>query len=791
LLLSLRCWPVTAPKPPALPSDRLSVLDSIVQEAIRDGLMPGAVLLVGHDGQVVYRRAFGQRSLEPRREPMTVDTIFDLASLTKVVATTTAVMQLVEHGTVRLNDPVEKYIPEFAQNDKEDITVRQLLIHQSGLSEDLDLSQPWESRDTAFRMAFAEKPVYPPGSKFLYSDINFITLGALVERVTDTTLDAYCAKNIFAPLFMAHTRFVPPAAWRAEIAPTQYDEHEKMLRGVVHDPTSRRMGGVAGHAGLFSTADDLSKFAQALLSGSTVLSPLAIEKMSTPQQPPSSQVLRGLGWDIDSPFSSNRGDLLPVGSFGHTGFTGTSLWIDPTTRTYIILLTNSVHPRGKGNVIALRSKIATAVAASLALKVSEQEQLRSKSITGYNETQTASRRLAVRNGSVQAGIDVLEAHNFREIRGPIDPASSDAKASRKKKIGLLTNQTGVDAQGRRTIDVLAAAPGVSLDAIFSPEHGVSGTLDTTNIGNSKDEATGVPVYSVYGAKEAARRPSPDVFKTLDAVVIDVQDAGVRFYTYEATLGYFLEAAAQAGIEVFVLDRPDPVTGSFVQGPVSDPGRDSFVNYFPVPSRHGMTMGELAKMYNAERGLNATLTVVPMEGWLRGDWYDSTGLAWINPSPNLRSVTEAALYPGVGLVEGTNVSVGRGTETPFEWLGAPWIKSRELAQYLNARNISGVRFVPQAFTPAASTYEKQKCEGVNILLIDRNALDAPEMGIELASALHQLYPEQFHLDKMGDILVNQSTLEALGRGEDPRRIAEDWRESLEKFQQLRQKYLIYK
>jgi uncharacterized protein YbbC (DUF1343 family)/CubicO group peptidase (beta-lactamase class C family) len=791
LLLSLPGWPVPAARPPALPSDRLSVLDAIVQEAIRDGQMPGAVLLVGHDGQVVYRRAFGQRSLEPRREPMTVDTIFDLASLTKVVATTTAVMQLVEHGTVRLNDPVEKYIPEFAQNDKEDITVRQLLIHHSGLSEDLDLSQPWEGRDTAFRMAFAEKPVYPPGSKFLYSDINFITLGALVERVTDTTLDAYCAKNIFAPLFMAHTRFVPPAAWRAEIAPTQYDEHEKMLRGVVHDPTSRRMGGVAGHAGLFSTADDLSKFAQALLSGGKVLSPLAIEKMSTPQQPPSSQVLRGLGWDIDSPFSSNRGDLLPVGSFGHTGFTGTSLWIDPTTRTYIILLTNSVHPRGKGNVIALRSKIATAVAASLTLKVGAQQELRSQSITGYNETQTAARRLAVRNGSVQAGIDVLEAHDFREIRGAIEPASGDAKASRKKRIGLLTNQTGVDAQGRRTIDVLAAAPGISLDAIFSPEHGVTGTLDTTNIGNSKDEATGVPVYSVYGAKEAARRPPLEVFKNLDAVVIDVQDAGVRFYTYEATLGYFLETAAQAGIEVFVLDRPDPVTGSFVQGPVSDPGRDSFVNYFPVPSRHGMTMGELAKMYNAERGLNAKLTVVPMEGWQRGDWYDSTGLAWINPSPNLRSLTEAALYPGVGLVEGANVSVGRGTETPFESLGAPWIKSRELAQYLNARNISGVRFVPQTFTPAASTYEKQKCEGVNILLIDRNALDAPEMGIELASALHRLYPEQFHLDKMGDILVNQSTLEALGRGEDPRRIAEDWREALEKFQQLRQKYLIYK
>ncbi len=797
LLVSLASSPLmAAAKDAGPPSDRLGLLDAIVQSAIADGQMPGAVLLVGHDGQVVYRRAFGERSLEPKREPMTVDTIFDLASLTKVVATTTAVMQLVEHGKVRLNDPVEKYIPEFAQNDKEDITVRELLTHLSGLPEDLDLTQPWEGRETGYRMAFAEKTAYPPGSRFLYSDINFITLGALVERVTDTTLDAYCAKNIFAPLLMTHTRFVPPAAWRPQIAPTQYDENEKMLRGVVHDPTARRMGGVAGHAGLFSTADDLSRFAQALLNGSKILSPLTVEKMTTPQQPPSSPVLRGLGWDIDSPFSSDRGDLLPVGSFGHTGFTGTSLWIDPTTRTYIILLTNAVHPRGKGSAVALRSKIATAVAAALPLKVSEQDEMRWKSITGYNETQTAGRRLTTRNGAVQAGIDVLEAHNFAEIRGVPDKNSSDkspsdSAAAPKRKIGLLTNQTGVDAQGRRTIDVLAAAPGISLDAIFSPEHGVTGTLDTTNIGNSRDAATGISVYSVYGATDAARRPSLDVLRNLDAVVIDVQDAGARFYTYESTLGYFLEAAAKAGIEIIVLDRPNPITGSFVQGPVSDSGHDSFVNYFPLPVRHGMTMGELAKLFNSERGLNAKLTVVPMEGWIRGDWYDSTGMTWINPSPNLRSVTEATVYPGVALVEGTNLSVGRGTETPFELLGAPWIKGRELAQYLNARNISGVRFVPLSFTPASSTYENQKCEGVNILVVDRNAFDAPELGLELASALHKLYPEQFHMEKMGDILVNQSVLDALSQGQDPRRIAEDWREALEKFEQLRQKYLIYK
>jgi uncharacterized protein YbbC (DUF1343 family)/CubicO group peptidase (beta-lactamase class C family) len=741
--------------------------------------------MVGHDGQVVYRKAYGSRALEPRREGMTVDTVFDVASLTKVIVTSTAVMQLVERGKVRLNDPVAKYLPEFAQNGKEDITVRQLLTHYSGLAPDLDLKTGWEGKETAYRMAFAETPVDPPGSKFSYSDINFIVLGALVERVSGETLDEYSVRHIFLPLKMMRTRYVPPlaarAGWIEKIAPTQYDENEHMLRGVVHDPTARRMGSVAGHAGLFSTGDDLAKFAQALLSGGGgILSAMSVEKMTGPEQPPSAPVLRGFGWDIDSPFSSNRGDLLPVGGFGHTGFTGTSMWIDPTTRTYIILLTNAVHPRGKGNAIALRSKVATAVAAALPLTTSEKEGLRWESITGYNEAQSAARRMSARNGSVKNGIDLLEEHGFDVLQ----------VAGHKKKIGLVTNQTGVDLNGRRTIDVLAGADGVSLEAIFSPEHGVTGSLDTTDIHNSKDAATGVPVYSVYGATDAARRPAADVMKSLDAVVIDIQDAGVRFYTYETTLGYFLEAAAAAGVEVIVLDRPDPITGSFVQGPVADAGRESFTNYWTLPVRHGMTLGELAKMFNAERKINAKLTVVPMQGWQRGDWFDSTGLGWVNPSPNLRSVTEAALYPGVALIEGTNVSVGRGTDTPFELVGAPWIKSRELAAYLNGRGIAGIRFVPVTFTPASSNYSNLKCEGVNIVLTERNALDAPELGIELAAALRKLYPKDFKMERMAELLVNQAAYDGLVAGQDPRRIAQDWQEGLEKFEVVRKKYLIY-
>jgi uncharacterized protein YbbC (DUF1343 family)/CubicO group peptidase (beta-lactamase class C family) len=783
-----RAWSMEA-KPAAAGSARFANVDAIIQQAILDRQIPGAVVLIGHNDQVVYRKAFGARALEPRREPMTLDTIFDLASLTKVIATTTSVMQLVERGKVRVADPVSKYLPEFAQNGKEDITVRQLLTHYSGLAPDLDLKTQWTGKDTAYKMAFAEKPETPVGAQFVYSDIGFIVLGALVERASGEALDSYTSGHIFAPLGMTHTRYLPPKTWRPRIAPTQYDDHNHMLRGEVHDPTAFRMGGVAGHAGLFSTAADLSKFAQALLNGGGgILSRVMVEKMTTPEQPPNATSVRGFGWDIDSPFSTNRGDLLPVGSYGHTGFTGTSLWIDPSTRTYIILLTNAVHPRGQGNAIALRSKVATAVAAALPLTLSEKDKLRWESITGYNEAQSAARKVASRNGVVKTGIDVLEAHDF-DVLKPAD--GSKSTESSKRKIGLVTNQTGLDSEGRRTIDVLASAPGISLEAIFSPEHGVTGTIDDIHVANSKDAVTGIPIYSVYGGTDAARRPSQDVLKTLDAVVFDIQDAGARFYTYESTMGYFLEGAAKAGIEMVVLDRPNPVNGAFVQGPVSDEGHESFTDYFQIPVRHGMTMGELAQMFNAERGIHAKLKVVPMEGWLRGDWFDSTGLTWVDPSPNLKSFRAAMLYPGAAMIEGTNVSVGRGTDTPFEWVGAPWINSRELADYLNARAISGVRFVPVTFTPSASNYSGQLCHGVSIVLLDRNTLDAPEMGIELASALSKLYPKDFKLERIRDLLVNQSVYDALQAGTDPRRIAENWRERTRQFEELRQKYLLYK
>jgi uncharacterized protein YbbC (DUF1343 family) len=519
-----------------------------------------------------------------------------------------------------------------------------------------------------------------------------------------------------------------------------------------------------------------------LIDGKKILTPDLIEKMTTPQQPPNATDLRGLGWDMDSWLSSNRGDLLPIGSFGHTGFTGTSIWIDPYTNTYIILLTNTVRPReASPPTVSLRARVANAVASVLNLKVSAANGDKALAITGYNETMTAARRLDARNGHALTGIDVLEKENFASLKGGKDHLT----------IGVLTNQTGVDAEGKRTVDVLAAAPGIKVAAIFSPEHGIFGAADSTNVQNTTDTATGIPVYSVYGGTEAKKRPPVEVLKTLDAVVFDVQDAGTRFYTYATTLGYLLEAAAQSNVEVVVLDRPDPITGSFVQGPVSQADLRDFNNYHPVPVRHGMTLGELAQLFNGERKIGARLKVIAMQGWQRGDWFDSTGVTWSNPSPNLRSVNEATLYPGVGLVERTNVSVGRGTDTPFEIMGAPWINARALADFLNARLIPGVRFVPVTFTPTADPYANQRCNGVNMIVTERNALDSPELGIELASALRTLYPNDWKITRFSELLANRAVLDAVAAGDDPRHIAAEWEEELQKFMQIRGKYLLYK
>jgi SSS family transporter len=764
-------------------------IDRIVEGGIAAKKFPGAVVIAGHNGHIIFHKAYGNRSLAPL-EPMTEDTIFDLASLTKVLATAPAIMQLYEQGRFRLNDPVAQYLPEFAANGKQDITIRQLLTHYSGLPPDVSLDDPWTGKQEGLRRAFAATPVTAPGVQFRYSDINFIVLGALVEKLSGLTLDQYQQQHLAQPLGLLHTRFLPPQSWRGRIAPTQYD-HGVMLRGVVHDPTSRRMGGVAGHAGLFSTAGEVAIYAQNLLDrlagrpSNFPLRQLTLEKMTTPGQPATGTALRGLGWDIESPFSSNRGELFPVGSFGHTGFTGTSVWMDPTSDTYVVFMSNAVYPNGPTGINAIRGAVANAVAAWVQTQPDSGKL--AAHLTGYNESIAGERRWQNRNGKVTTGIDVLEQDSFAPL------AALAAKHGGALRVGLLTNQTGLDARGRSTIDVLAhdaeaAVPGLKLKLLFSPEHGITGALDRAGIEDGKDPATGLPVISLYGAQ---RRPSLETLRSLDAVLIDLQDAGVRFYTYETVVRYFLEAAAQSGTEVMILDRPDPVGGAWVQGPPSDPGRDSYVVVAPIPVRHGMTLGELARYFNGEFKLGAPLSVIAMKGWQRGDWFDATGLTWTNPSPNLRSLQAAIVYPALGLIETTNISVGRGTDTPFEYVGAPWIDGPALANALNARFLPGVRFLSVNFTPRAPyPYADQLCHGVELIVTDRNVVDSPELGLEIASAIHKLSGEKFQLNKIKTLLANQSVLDALLTGRDPQRIAEDWQQQLHDFELKRKPYLLY-
>lgn len=799
--------PTAEPSRVGLSGPNLAQIDGVVKQEIAQHHLPGAVVLVARKGSVAWRKAYGSRAVEPSREPMTTNTIFDLASLTKIVATTTSIMILVERGKVRLADPLSNYIPEIKGEGRERITIELLLTHRAGYAPDFDLRDRWTGHDEAIKRLVREPLRNPPGAKFVYSDIGYIALGEVVQRASGLTIDEFARRNIFAPLGMRDTSFRPNANLRLRIAPTEKrrgqlsylgdkplgseTDADKWLRGEVHDPTSYRMNGVAGHAGLFSTADDLAVFCQMILNGGEyrgvrILGPLTVAEMTRPRLISESGWARGLGWDINSSFSTNRGDGFPLGSFGHTGFTGTSMWIDPASQMFIIFLSNRVHPDGKGDVGPLRGRVASiaagavtdlAMVAGARLELSQFYENLIRDLGRF----TASREQAMassavdsnnENAKVLTGIDVLERDGFKQLAG--------------MRIGLVTNQTGRNGTGRSTIDVLNKAPNVKLVALFSPEHGIRGAADE-KVSDSKDDQTGLPIYSLYGE---TRRPGSQQLKDLDALVFDIQDIGARFYTYISTLGYLMEEAAKAKLPVFVLDRPNPIGGLEVEGPVADADRLSFTSYYTIPVRHGMTIGELAKFFNQERNLGCDLRVVQMAGWKRTMWFDETNLSWINPSPNMRSLTEATLYPGVGLLETTNVSVGRGTDTPFEVVGAPWVDGPQLAFHLNKQKIPGVRFVPVRFTPRSSVFKAEECDGINIVITDRGRFRPVLNGLQIAVALRKLYPSQWKVDDYMRLLVNADTLERLKRGDSASDILNSWSGRLEEFRKARARALLY-
>jgi uncharacterized protein YbbC (DUF1343 family)/CubicO group peptidase (beta-lactamase class C family) len=773
------------PAPARTDASRLAEIETLVTEAIAEKKLPGAVVLVGRGERTLYHKAIGNRALVPSVERMTLDTIFDVASLTKVVATTTSVMMLLEDGKIRLSDRVSSFVPGFERYGKENITVRHLMTHFSGLRGDVDLVDTWNGYDTAIALAMEEVPVSAPGERFVYSDINYFLLGDIVRRVSGLPLDRFASERIFEPLGMKSTSFLPDVSVSARIAPTELctplgwpceGPGATMLRGVVHDPTARRMGGVAGHAGLFSTAADLAIFSRMLLNGgeyrgARILAPLTVAKMTTPASAPGERNVRGLGWDIDSVFSSNRGELLPLGSFGHTGFTGTSMWIDPVTDLFVVFLSNRVHPDGKGDVTPLRAKVAT-VAASAVTDLPPD--FRSTALlTGRDFGPSGVVPPPAPWTAVATGIDVLRAGGFAMLRG--------------KRVGLVTNHTGLARDGATTIDLLHGAKDVSLVRLFSPEHGIRGILDA-DVPSSTDEKTGLPIHSLYGP---TRRPSAAMLAGLDTIVIDLQDIGARFYTYMTTMAYVMEEAARLKLPVVVLDRPNPINGFQIEGPTIGRAALAFTSYYPMPVRHGMTLGEMARLFNGENRIGADLTVVGLENWSRGDWFDATGQPWVNPSPNMRNLLQATLYPGIGAIEGSNISVGRGTDTPFEQIGAPWIDGVALAEALNRRNLPGIRFYPVRFTPTASKYAREACGGVFMVVTDRTTLRPVRVGLEIAALLHKFHGARYELETTERLFGLQDGVARIRAGEDPAAVATGWGVGEARWRLLRNKYLLYR
>ena len=754
---------------PATPAEWVGAekLDEAIHGAIAEGLTPGAVAWIESRGERLHYKSYGSRSIVPDREPMTPDTVFDCASLTKVIATAPSIMLLVEEGKVRLNDSVARYLPEFSDQS---ITVRQLLTHYSGLPPVLKLDPPWSGYATGIGLAMRQRPTHAPGSRFVYSDINYILLAEIIRTVSGVSVDRFASQRIFEPLGMKDTVFLPPENLRARIAPTERLGNGEVLRGVVHDPTTRAMGGVSGQAGLFSTAEDVATFARMMVSGGEVdgvriLSPLSVLRMRTPQSP-EGKAARGIGWDIDTAYSSPRGDLFGTASYGHTGYTGPSLWIDPDSESFVVLMTNRVHPRASTSVVRLRSFVASIVAANLSPETALPPETRRdgpplRDMPFYAEVKT--------------GLDVLVEENFERLRG--------------KRVGLLTNHTGIDRTGRRNIDLFAAADRLSLEMIFSPEHGLEGILDQPEVADSEDPESGVKVHSLYQGER--RRPAVELLERIDALVFDVQDIGARFYTYITTMGYAMEAAAAADIEFYVLDRPNPINGTSVEGPILEDALESFVGYHSLPIRHGMTVGELARMFNKERGIGVNLTVVPMQGWDRRLWFDETGLPWVNPSPNIRTLDQATLYPGIAMLEWLeDYSVGRGTDTPFRFVGADWIDGAALAAALHRTPVPGVRVYARKHRPRASVFEGTLIDGVQFTVTDRRALEPTLLGLALAAALRDLYPDNVDFTLSEKLIGNQNVTDGLLSGRSATAISDGFARSITEFRLRRSGFLLY-
>lgn len=720
-------------------------LKQALEQAVKDSGAPGAVGYVGHGGKTLFHEAAGQRTLIPTPVAAKKDTIYDLASLTKAIATTTSVMLLHERGTLDLDRPVSELLP---LPSFQAITPRHLLTHTAGLPPFKQWHMEAHSVDEYIQRIAGLTLASAPGERRVYSDLGFMVLGRIVELLGQRTLDAFALENIFDPLEMAHTRFNPPAAWREDCAATeQCPWRGKLMQGEVHDENAYAVGGVSGHAGLFAPAEDLARFCRGLLEGK-LLKRETVEMMVQPGAVPR-YPWQVLGWKIDPWAEGSEGYLRSRRAIGHTGWTGTCLWMDLDSAHFAILLSNTPHPdREHRDNATLRRTFFDPVAALC-----------------HPATTNA-----------HTGLDRLAWEEFDSLKG--------------KRVALLTNQCAVDLLGRPILDVLALEPGISVVRVFSPEHGFTGQAEAgEQVGAQRAP---VPIVSLYGDQ---KKPEPAQLRDIDLLVVDLPDIGARYYTYMATMKDSMAACAAAGVPVMVLDRPNPLGGSVIEGPIATV-TGSLVCCAPLPVRHGMTLGELAMFFKANAadcGL-VELSVSEVNGWPRAFQAPQCALPWLAPSPNIPSFESALLYIGTCLFEGVNLNEGRGTETPFQVFGAPWLDAKKIVSKLSREDVAGCRLEVVAYTPLSipgksktPIYQDQVCRGVQIHVESAAAARPFRLVYALLRAIHQRHADTLEWKPFFDTLAGGDGLrKAIQSGTSAESYLESLEGELESFEKARPK-----
>jgi len=715
-------------------------LDALLRDAVQQNLTPSAVLLVMRQGEKIYHNAQGDASLQ---------SIFDLASLTKVVATTTSIAFLIDSNKLTFDTSLKKIFPGVYGRDKQDITIKQLLLHTAGFPPMVWPGKLTDDLPIILRRIQKVKLLAAPGTHYRYSDVGFILLGEIVKAVSGQPLDQFAKNHIFHPLGMCSTQFFPKGMNSPQIVAAWPSEGKI---GEVYDPLAARMGGIAGHAGLFSTAEDLAILGQLLLNRGNFekkkfLSKNIVNAMLSPRNLPlESDGVRALGWDMSSTHAGCRG-RLSTAAFGHTGYTGTSLWIDPEHQLIVILLTNRTHLKTPPDLTPLRQRIHDVIVTHL---------------------------IRMPSKPVRTGFDQLTATDRTFFDG--------------KKIGLITNRAAVDKSGRWIGEWLLDQPNFTIQSIFVPEHGLSASLDQKIVDQRLlYKKRTISVFSLFGDQRA---PSVDSLNGIDLLLFDIPSVGVRFYTYLNTLGRSLEVAAHHKIPFVILDRPNPLGGEQIDGPVAFSDRQTSTNYHPLPIRFGLTMGELALLYNSEKKLGASIKIVRNSGWQRAMQFDAMNLPWRSPSPNIRSWLQALLYTGIGLLESTNLSVGRGTKTPFQWIGAPWLNSQSLSLAMNQANLAGVYFIPETNTPTATLFRKELCQGIRIIVTDPKKIDPIKIAISIMLWIRKHHVTDWNTDELYRLFHHPPTVQAILNGDSIENIVALWQAGLAQFQRVRTQYLLY-